>query len=445
LSENVDSRICVVGLGYVGLTLATVLAETGLEVHGLERREEVVDLVNAGRPHFSERGLEDALQRVVESGRLAAHLTLAGVDPFDVYIITVGTPLGPDGEARLDMISAASREVAEHMNDNALVILRSTVKVGTTRSVVTPILETAQKRFDIAMCPERTLEGRALVELRSLPQVVGADDGVVRARAAALFSRLTRTIVDVESPETAEVIKLVDNTYRDVRFAFANEVARACESFGVSAYQVIAAGKLGYPRTDVPIPGLVGGPCLEKDPHILLESGQDRGIDLEITRSARLVNERQPGETVTAIGAELARRGLATGPRIAVLGLAFKGVPSTDDLRGSMALRVIDEIRDRIPTATISVFDPVIAPERLMVAVPGVEAAGSVDDAVRGAAVAILANNHPHFADFPPSALRTKMVPGSFVYDYWNLFSHLQARSADPDYLAVGMARSSAP
>ena len=428
----------MVGLGYVGLTLATVLAEVGIEVHGLELREDVVDLVNAGRPHFSESGLEDALGRAVSSGRLKAHRRLEGIEPFDIYIITVGTPLGGDGEARLDMISAASREVAEHMDDGAMVVLRSTVKVGTTRRVVTPLLESAKKRFEIAMCPERTLEGRALIELRELPQIVGADDEATRVRAAAFFSRLTRTTVDVGSLETAEVVKLVDNTYRDVRFAFANEVARACEAFGVSAHQVIAAGKLGYPRTDVPIPGLVGGPCLEKDPHILLQSARSQGIDLEIARSARLVNERQPIETVATIATELERRSFTSRPRIAVLGLAFKGVPATDDLRGSMALRVIGEIRSQVPFADIAVFDPIIRPERLQEAVPDVSVAGDVLEAVRGAAAAIIANNHPHFADFPPTVLRAEMAAGAFVYDYWNLFSHLQARATDPDYLAVG-------
>lgn len=431
-------RVCVVGLGYVGLTLATVLAESGLRVYGLERLPDVVRSTNDAVPHFTEVGLADALAAVVGSGRLSAHVSLDGIEPCDVYIITVGTPLDANGDARLDMIRAASAEVASHMADGALVIVRSTVKVGATRSVVAPVLGSSGKIFDVAMCPERTLEGRALIELRELPQIVGADHKVVRTRAAELFSRFARTTIEVDSPETAEVIKLVDNTYRDVRFAFANEVARACEAFGVSATQVIASGKLGYPRTDVAIPGLVGGPCLEKDPHILWQSASEAGVDLEMTRTARLINERQPSETAGEILEEVRRRGLGDRPRIAILGAAFKGVPATDDLRGSMAVHVKDALLAAFPAAAVTVFDPVVPIEALAARFAGTEVAATVEDAVRGASIAVITNNHPLFGTYPPERLLGLMASGAFVYDYWNLFSHLDARLRGRDYLAVG-------
>jgi UDP-N-acetyl-D-mannosaminuronic acid dehydrogenase len=133
------------------------------------------------------------------------------------------------------MIEAATHEVAANMRDGALVILRSTVKVGACRDVVTPILAATGKHFGIAMCPERTLEGRALQELRELPQIIGADDPAVADRTAAVFRRLTPSIVQVSSLETAEIVKLVDNTYRDVQCAFANEVARRLDKSGVFA------------------------------------------------------------------------------------------------------------------------------------------------------------------------------------------------------------------
>ena len=149
----------IVGLGYVGLTLATVLAETGNTVIGVEKRPEVVDSTNDGIPHFSESGLQEALSRVIKSGRLVAARRFDEDSYCETYIITVGTPLSSDGVVRVDMIEAATREVAANMRDGALVILRSTVKVGTARTVVSPILAASGKRFDIAMCPERTLEG----------------------------------------------------------------------------------------------------------------------------------------------------------------------------------------------------------------------------------------------------------------------------------------------
>ncbi|MBV8929740.1 MAG: nucleotide sugar dehydrogenase, partial [Mycobacteriaceae bacterium] len=224
---------------------------TGSPAVGVERRPEVVDSTNAGVPHFTETGLPDALAGVVSSGRLVARQRFEDDFSCDAYVITVGTPLSAAGVARLDMIEAAARDIAANMADGALVVLRSTVKVGTTREVVAPILAASGKRFSIAMCPERTLEGKALAELRELPQIVGADDAVSADRAAGLFRQLTNSIVRVSDVATAAVIKLVSNTFRDVSFGFANEVARVCDALGVSAHEVIGAGKLGYGRTNV--------------------------------------------------------------------------------------------------------------------------------------------------------------------------------------------------
>jgi UDP-N-acetyl-D-mannosaminuronic acid dehydrogenase len=428
----------VIGLGYVGLTLATVLAEAGDKVIGVEKRSEVVNQTNAGKPHFSETGLPEALSRVVESGRLVAAERFDPEAVCDTYIITVGTPLSSEGVVRTDMIEAATREVADNMRDGALVILRSTVKVGTTRDVVSPILAASGRRFDIAMCPERTLEGDALQELRQLPQIVGADDPAVSDRAAAVFRRLTNSIVQVSGPEAAEIIKLVDNTYRDVHFAFANEVARLCDAFEVNAHEVISSGKLGYKRTNVPMPGLVGGPCLEKDPHILLQSARSRGIDLELTFAGRLVNERQPAETVKFISNEIARRNLPSPLVICILGMAFKGVPATDDLRGSMSVKVLDELKKAQPAAEIRLFDPVVAVEQLATTFPDERAFARLGDAVSRASVVIIANNHPALGRISPRVISEFVVPDGFVFDYWNHFSHLPTSELGNSYFAVG-------
>lgn len=437
MAETRRFDVGVVGLGYVGLTLATVLAEVGYSVLGIERRADVVEQTNRGRPHFSETGLEQALTRVTQSGALVAAESFDADATCDVYILTVGTPLSPEGVARLDMIEAATREVAENMRDGALIILRSTVKIGTTRDVVSPILEASGKAFSIAMCPERTLEGRALQELRELPQIIGADRPEVADRAAAVFRPITSTIVQVSSPEAAEILKLVDNTYRDVRFAFANEVARVCDAYGVNAYEVITSGKLGYERTNVPLPGLVGGPCLEKDPHILAQSARERGVELEMTGAGRQINERQPVETVAFIAAEMDRRGLAPDAPISLLGLAFKGVPATDDLRGAMSIKVLDALKAARPDAPITLFDPVI-PGRELSAHFGLTAVDSVSQALDGAALVVIANNHPDFAVLSPVAMRERMAGGGFVYDYWNHFSKLAQNELRDSYFAVG-------
>jgi UDP-N-acetyl-D-mannosaminuronic acid dehydrogenase len=436
LPANFD--VGIVGLGYVGLTLATVLAEAGNSVIGIEKRKDLVEQTNEGIPHFTETGLPDALAGVTRSGKLVAAERFDDSFSCSTYIITVGTPLAPDGVARVDMIEAAARDIAANMRDGALVILRSTVKIGTTRDVVAPILAASGKKFDIAMCPERTLEGKALQELRELPQIVGADDQAVADRAAAVFRRLTSSIVLVSGIETAEIIKLISNTFRDVQFAFANEVARVCDAFGVSAHEVISAGKIGYNRTNIPLPGLVGGPCLEKDPHILMESARTRGISLEITKAGRLVNERQPQETVDFISSEIERRELAGPLKINILGMAFKGQPETSDLRGSMSIKVLDALKKAHPEAQIGVYDPITPQEVLAAEFPDEQVFTRFGDAVSGASVVVIANNHPSLGTISPRTINEFMSPDGFVYDYWNHFSHLPTSELGDSYFAVG-------
>lgn len=439
MHSDANVRVGVIGLGYVGLTLGVALAQQGVKVIGVERRPEVVDLTRRGVPHFSETGLAEALSAVVEDGLFEAVETLDGQSACDYYVITVGTPLDTATHLpRLDMIEAASRQVADHLRDGATVILRSTVQLGTTRGIVKPVIDTAGKQYHLAMCPERTLEGDALRELANLPQIVGGIDASSSEKAAGLFSRLTRTTVMVDNPETAEMIKLVDNTYRDVRFAFGNEVARACVAAGINAHDVIKLGKLEYPRTNVAIPGLVGGPCLEKDPHILMHSFRQFGIELEITGASRLVNERQPAETVASMMEIADRRGL-TGPlKIAVFGLAFKGVPATDDLRGSMALKVIDALKAEGRCAELRLFDPVIDAATLEAAIPGAQAFEAAADAAAGADIVVITNNHPYFGAMSIDQYAELLSTAGFVYDYWNSNDHEPRRKKEDFYFTVG-------
>ncbi len=436
-----SADVGVVGLGYVGLTLATAMADIGLRVVGIEKRADVVELVKSGTPPFQEVGLQAILQRVVGDGTLEVRADFLPEDSCPVYIITVGTPLDADGEARLDMVENATRQVAESMPEGALVVLRSTVKIGTCRNVVRPVLEASGKAFQLAMCPERTLEGNAMAELRQLPQIVGADERETRERAARLFSQLTPQVLTVSSLETAEVIKLADNTFRDVRFGFANEIARLCDAIGVSANEVIATGKLGYPRTNIAQPGLVGGPCLEKDPHIFCQSAAQYGIDLEITRAARTVNERQPAESVGFILDELARRGHAGTPAVAILGLAFKGVPETDDLRGAMSLRVIEALKQRAPEAALRAYDPVVGREAAEALGLGLVMFDDPLDALDGADVAIIANNHPLFASLSVAGMAARLKPDGFVYDFWNHLGDSHADLQGAHYFSVGSVR----
>lgn len=434
-----DRRVTVIGLGYVGLTLAVAMADSGFEVMGIEVRQDVLDLLAQGEPHFFEPRLKDKLQRVVGRGTFRFSREPVPAFASSVYIITVGTPLDKDGRIQLRFIEQASQQVAAVLKDGDLVILRSTVQLGTARSVVHRVLGATGKRFDIAVCPERTLEGRALLELHELPQVIGADTPDTRFRCAQLFSILTPTTVTVESLEAAELVKLIDNTYRDVTFAFANEVAKLCGRLGVSASAVIAAGKLGYPRTNVALPGPVGGPCLEKDPHILAQSAERLGVDMAITKAARRTNEEQPVDSTSLILAHTQRiRSFSTAPRIAVLGLAFKGVPATDDLRGTMAKPIIEQLRKHYPRGTIVGFDPLV-PRDAARKHFDIDIVPTIEEAFLHADLVVIATNHAAFKAMDLGAQAQKMRRPGVVYDYWNLYDDVAGSMPNEvTYLGLG-------
>jgi len=433
-----DRHVCIMGLGYVGLTLAVVMAEAGFDVLGVEVREDVVKRLRRGQPHFYETGLKQRLRTLVALGRLRVETEVPDEPHPSVYVITVGTPLGENGKARLDMIERVSREVAARLRDDDLVIMRSTVKVTSTRKVVLPILEATGRRFGLAFCPERTIEGQALAELRSLPQIVGGATLSANIRAAQLFQFVTPTVVRVDDLETAEMIKLVDNTSRDVFFAFSNEVARICDRIGISAGDVISAGKLGYPRTNLAMPGPVGGPCLGKDSYILIEALSELGLMPDIAASARRLNESQPLEA--ALYLRRTTDGLQEfpdSPVICLMGLAFKGRPATDDVRGTTARPILEALKGVYPKASWRGYDSMVP--RDVIEQFGLKPAASLEDAFDGTHLAVIANNHPAFGAMSIEALSERMARPGLVYDFWNNFD--ARKIALPDgvgYAALG-------
>jgi nucleotide sugar dehydrogenase len=420
-SRSSDARptVSIVGLGYVGLTLAVVMAERGFHVTGVEIDDSILRALTQGRPHFHEVGLSVRLESVLRRGNLRIVERLAGgAEATDVYVISVGTPLGPDGKPRVDMVERVTREIAEVMPMDALVVLRSTVVIGTTRGRVLPLLRGSGKRFRLAYCPERTIEGRALEELRTLPQIVGGADDEAARDAATLFQELTPTIIRVATLETAEVIKLLDNSYRDLCFAFGNEVALLCDAIGIDGVEVINAANTGYPRTSIAPPGLVGGPCLEKDPHILSHSLRPFGFSPKLIETGRRLNEELPGYVVESALVELEALGGHERPIVAVCGVAFKGRPETDDVRGTPSRLLIAELRRRFPDSEIRAHD--FAVPAHVIARMGVRPV-SIEDAFEGANLVFVANNNARYQWLDFHALFGRMATPAVVYDIWDV------------------------
>ncbi len=422
--QSEQTKVCVIGMGYVGLTLGVVAADVGLRVHGLEIRDDILSDLQAGKAHFFENGLDDMLARAVRRGALSFSKAMPADFAADYYIVTVGTPLGAVGRARLDMVEAVIGDVAATAKTGACIIMRSTVKIGTTRTLVRPILERSGRKFHLAFCPERTVEGQALTELRELPQIVGADTIEDANIAAGLFRNFTSTIQVVSSLDTAEMVKLVDNVSRDVNFAFANEVAMLCDQFGVSATEVIRTANNDYHRTNVALPGPVAGPCLSKDPYILMQSlplAAQQADLAAITRAGRITNERLVEYCREQVRDVLSvHNGKARPAVVALLGLAFKGRPETGDLRGSMAKPILDAMRAEYPHAEFRGFDPIARHDE--VRDMGLKPCASIEEATAGASIALILNNHRIFERTDLAAVAEGMASPGIIYDFWSQF-----------------------
>ena len=413
--------VCVLGLGYVGLTLALTLKERGVSVYGVDTNETIVRELNAGRPHFYEKGLIPLLNKHRKTG-FTCYKEIPKDENIDTYIMAVETSVRhrkPD----FGSLRSVSRNIGGVLKKGDSVILRSTVPVGTTREFVVKILEeesdlSAGRDFFIVFAPERTIEGVALQELRTLPQIVGGFDNQSVRRAAGLFDLFSPKVVVVDSLEEAEMIKLLNNSYRDFSFAFANEFALACDVFNLDASKIIQTANHEYPRDRIPLPSPgVGGYCLTKDPHILHFSVKQRGYDMKLPRHARAINEKMPQYVYQQVVKFFNAHHQKTKQRhIVILGFAFKGNPPTSDTRFSPTVDVLNLLRG-IPRVRLYGHDFVVSSETLRRY--NVEPVHNERDIFSGKHVVLIMNNHSKYKKLQIS--HNLMKKPALVFDTWSL------------------------
>jgi UDP-N-acetyl-D-mannosaminuronic acid dehydrogenase len=420
-----SARVVVVGIGRVGLPLAISFADAGLDVVGVDRNADHVALVNAGQVPFVEAGAGEVLERVLAGGKFRASTDgLGAVAGADAVVVTVGTPLSADLRADRSQVEGALKEWGEVLPQGALVVMRSTLSPGTTAEVVTPTLERLTGRtvgdgLFVAFCPERIAEGKAIEELRSLPEIVGGVEPKSTELAARLFQMLgaDKTIHRTDSL-SAELAKLFGNVYRYVSFALANEYALISEHYARDAHSIIGMVRDGYPRAPLAMPGPAGGPCLSKDGYFLIE--ELTFPDFVLT--AWKLNDSVPIHMVDRVGAALAARGASyRGARVAVLGRAFKA--DIDDDRMSPSLRIIEALKRR--GAEVVVHDPYLAPLPL-------------EDALAGSAVVFLATNHRAYRDLDAQKVAQMVAPGCVVGDCWGMFDVAEWEAAGLPVVTLG-------
>ena len=396
-------NLCVLGLGYIGLPTASTFANSGLQVTGVDVNERIVAGLRQGELHIEEPGLRTLVHAALTTGNLRI---ASQPGPAEAFLIAVPTPVLPDKRADLGAVVSAAESIVPHLRPGNLVVLESTSPPRTTVDVVAPILERsglhAGADFHLAYSPERVLPGQILRELVENARVIG---GVDRASAEAgrdLYAAFVRGEIVLTDATTAEMVKLMENTYRDINIAAANEFARLAERFGVDVWEAIALANR-HPRVDVLRPGPgVGGHCISVDPWFLVESAPDL---TPLIRQARLVNDAQPQFAVRSV--ETALGGLR-GRRLAALGLAYK--PDVDDLRESPAIEVARLLAEG--GALVSTFEP-FAPAA---SVPGCTPAGSLESALSGAEAVVLLVDHRAFVDLDP-AKAAQVMPGRVAVD----------------------------
>jgi UDP-N-acetyl-D-mannosaminuronic acid dehydrogenase len=422
--------IGVVGMGYVGLTLSAAMARTGNVVHGVDVQSSVIESLARGRPHIYEPGVEEAFAEHVGSRIfVGTRLPRSGLD---AAVICVSTPIDDaTREPNLANLAAAARDIAQWCGPETLVVVRSTVPVGSSRAVALPPLLEAWGHARLVMAPERTIQGQALQELIELPQVVGGLDEESLAAGVEVFRGMTSEVVPVSCLEAAELVKLSNNCHTDLIYAFGNELALIAEQHGLDPLEIIQATNLRYPRPDLCRPGYVGGGCLSKDPYLMLDSSRRR--EPFLVGRARQLNEHLPVHVARTV-VELLReaRGSTVGARLSVLGWAYKGWPPTDDMRGTPIALMMPVFAEG--GITVLGHDPMVSAE--VIRQYGGEPV-SIDKALSDADGVLIINDHPDYRGIHLDAAPSGAGP-AFVYDSWRILDEADVTAAGARYAGLG-------
>lgn len=396
-------KICILGLGYIGLPMAGMFAANGVEVLGVDVNRNVIDTLQAGRIHIHEPGLGELVHGAIQSGRLSFADRPAEAEAFIIAVPTpfkhgeTGTYEGEEYKlADMGAVVSATEAILPCLRRGNLVVLESTSPPRTTVDLVAPILERSGLKagldFQLVYSPERVLPGQIMRELVENARVIG---GVTPASAQAgcdLYATFVKGEIIQTDATTAEMVKLMENTYRDINIAIANEFSRLAARFQVDVREAIRLANR-HPRVKILNPGPgVGGHCISVDPWFFVEQAPDLS---RLILRARQVNDGQPQFVVETVKAAL---GSLDGRKIAALGLAFK--PDVDDLRESPAVDVIHLLSKE--GALVKAFEP-FKPDA---ALPGVDAVPALDDALKDADALLLLVGHTEFKQLTPDALK---------------------------------------
>ncbi|MFC0582685.1 UDP-N-acetyl-D-mannosamine dehydrogenase [Micrococcoides hystricis] len=395
--------VATIGLGYIGLPTAAILANNGLKVVGVDVNQNTVDAVNRGEVPFVEPDLAEFVEKAVKDGNLSASTE---TPKADAYIVAVPTPFNDDKTADLGYIEAAIRGIAPQLEGNELIILESTSPPKTTQHMADYL---AEQRPDldmdsmlIAHCPERVLPGRIMIELATNDRIVGGLTPAGAEAAKKLYSAFCTGEILLTDDVTAEMAKLVENSYRDVNIAFANELSVISDKLGINVWELIELAN-HHPRVNILQPGPgVGGHCIAVDPWFIVSALPEES---QLIKQARMVNDAKPAWVIEQVEKALEE---SKSAKVAVLGLAFKA--NIDDLRESPSIAIAQKLATDLPETEFLIVEPHVEelPKQLS-AFKNVEFA-DMNDAVKNADIVLLLVDHEKFAEIDKAALADKTV-----------------------------------
>lgn len=339
---NTDlNKICVIGMGYIGLPSAALFASRGYQVHGVDVNQHAVDTINQGQIHIVEPGLDSFVKSAVQSGSLKASTE---PDFADVFVLAVPTPFHEGYVPNIDYVISATQAIAPYVKSGNLVILESTSPVGTTAQVEATLKAEGVNTEDIfiAHCPERVLPGRIMIELISNDRIIGGLTPEATEKTIEFYKTFVEGELLKTDAQTAEMAKLTENSFRDVNIAFANELSILCDQFNINVWELIKLAN-HHPRVNILQPGCgVGGHCIAVDPWFIVHAAGDQGA--ELIKTARLKNDYKSDWVVEKVKNSALEFELKHGRKaqVACMGLAFK--PDIDDLRESPALKITQQL-----------------------------------------------------------------------------------------------------
>lgn len=388
-------QICVVGLGYIGLPTAIMFANHGVRVHGVDVNERAVKMIANKQLHIEENGLQERLNRAIDE-----ELFTVSTEPIeaDTYILAVPSPIDENRKANFDYIRSAAESIVPYLKEGALVILESTVPPKTVEHVLLPVLEKANltigEQLFVSHSPERVIPGKIFEELVANDRIVGGINEQSAQMTKELYEVFVKGQIHLTDATTAELVKVMENTYRDINIAFANELAKIGEALDVDIWEAIKFANF-HPRVNIHTPGPgVGGHCIAVDPWFLVELVPEQS---QLIHLARQTNDSMPKYVAEKISSLLKGK---EKTNVAVLGLSFKG--DVDDLRESPALKVIDELEAL--RFHVTSFDPHITEQK------HATQKMTLEEAVEGAHLVVIVTDHTQFKSLDPAKLKDLMA-----------------------------------